>query len=77
MGGSCVSVRSKEASQADQSLNSGCRQRSLAHGLCLSLCLVSVHAFGVEQTSDRVSGFGWTTYSSVSVDLHGKVIDCG
>jgi hypothetical protein len=77
MEGSCVNVRSKEASQAGQNLNFGCRQRYLAPGLSLSLCLVSVHAFGVEQTSDRVSGFGWTTYSSVSVDSHGKVIDCG
>jgi hypothetical protein len=31
----------------------------------------------VEQTSHRVSGFGWTTYSSVSTDSNNRVIFSG
>jgi hypothetical protein len=36
-----------------------------------------MHAFDVEQSSNHVSGFGWTTYSSVSADSHERGIFCG
>jgi hypothetical protein len=35
------------------------------------------HGFDVEQTSNRVSGFGWTTYSSVSAHSNKRSIFCG
>jgi hypothetical protein len=36
-----------------------------------------IHGSDVKQTFNRVSGFGWTTYSSVSADSNKSAIFCG
>jgi hypothetical protein len=36
-----------------------------------------MHDSDVEQNSDRVSGFGWTTYSSVSANSNKSAMLCG
>jgi hypothetical protein len=67
MVGLCASARRKGASLAVQSPSFGYLQRYLVHGWFPLLCLVSycMH-LTLNKNSDPVSGFGWTTYPSVS-----------